>query len=125
MEPSAPPGPPGAAVVALPPGAVLPRCRARGADVVLVVLAGAPEVTVDDDAPRTTSPGDVLVCARGTAWSLRADTGEVRVVVVAFPAGAESAVALLAGRPQLDDAARVGVAADGGLDLLLEPAPPA
>ncbi|MGY1741252.1 MULTISPECIES: cupin domain-containing protein [unclassified Blastococcus] len=124
MEPLDLPGPPGVAVVPLPAGAALPRCRARRADVVLVVLAGCPEVAVGDGAARPAVPGDVLVCPRGAPWTLRAGPLPARLVVVAFPAGPERAVAVLAGRPRLDDAARVGVAADGGLELVLEPAPP-
>ena len=123
MEPDLPPLP-GAAVVSLPAGAALPRCRARRADLVLVVLSGRLEAVVGDAAVRPAAAGDVLVCPRGTAWSVRAPDGPVRLVVVAFPAGPEQAVAVLAGRPLLDDAARVGVAADGGLELVLEPAPP-
>ncbi len=124
MEPLDLPGPPGAVVVPLPAGGSLPRCRARRADVVLVVLDGSPVADVGDDEARATAPGDVLVCPRGTPWSLRAGPVPARVVVVAFPAGPERAVAVLAGRPLLDDAARVGVAADGGLELVLEPASP-
>lgn len=123
MEPVLP-GPPGTAVVPLPAGAALPRCRARGADLVLVVLAGRAEVTVGDGGVRTLGGGDVLVCPRGTSWSVRAAGGPARLVVVAFPAGPERAVAVLAGRPRLDGAAQVGVAADGGLELVLQPAPP-
>ncbi|MGY1773767.1 cupin domain-containing protein [Blastococcus sp. SYSU D00813] len=123
MEPVLP-GPPGAAVVSLPAGVALPRCRARGADLVLVVLAGRAEAVVGDAGARSSAAGDVLVCPRGTPWSVRAAGGPVRLVVVAFPAGPEQAVAVLAGRPALDDAARVGVAADGGLELVLRPAPP-
>ncbi len=124
MEPFSSPGPPGAAVVSLPPFGALPRCRAPRADLVVVVLSGRPEVVVGDGGGRTTAPGDVLVCPRGTPWALRAGPEPVRAAVVAFPAGPERAVAVLADRPLLDDAARVGVAADGGLELVLEPVPP-
>ena len=124
MEPLDLPGPPGAAVLSLPAGGTLPRCRAPWADVVLVVLSGRPEVVVGEDDVRGTAPGGTLVCRRGVPWTLRAGPETARVVVIAFPTGPERAVALLAERPLLDDAARVGVAADGGLELLLEPAPP-
>jgi hypothetical protein len=115
---------PGAVVVALPAGGTLRRCRARRADLVLVVLAGCPVLLLADDRPRPVPPGGTAVCPRGTAWSLRAGEAPVRLVVVAFPTGPERAVADLAQRPGLDDAARVALAADGGLDLVLEPPRP-
>ncbi|MGY1635325.1 hypothetical protein ACI78V_01575 [Geodermatophilus sp. SYSU D00742] len=112
---------PGAVVVSVPAGRVLRRCRARRADLVLVVLAGRPVLSLGDDVPRVLARGGTAVCPRGTAWSLRAGERPARVVVVAFPAGPERAVADLAHRPALDDAARVALAADGGLELVLEP----
>ncbi|MGY1815134.1 hypothetical protein [Blastococcus sp. SYSU D00820] len=123
LDPAPRTGPPGAEVVDLPAGTALRRCRARRSDVVLVVLAGCPAVTVGEDPPRPAPAGSVVVCPRGTAWQVRADAS-ARLVVLAFPAGPERAVAVLAARPQLDDAARVALAADGGLELVLEPAPP-
>ncbi|MGY1689040.1 hypothetical protein [Geodermatophilus sp. SYSU D01105] len=90
----------------------------------LVVLTGCPVLAAGDTGPRPLTPGGTAVCRRGTAWSLRAGAEPARLVVVAFPAGPERAVADLAQRPALDDAARVALAADGGLELVLEPTRP-
>jgi hypothetical protein len=123
MDPRRPHRPPGAALVELSPGSPSRRCLARGADLVLVVLTGAVEVGVGPAVPTLSPAGAVAVCPRGVPWSLRPGPDGARVVVVAFPGGSEEAVgAVLRDRGQ-DDAALVAVAADGGLELVLSPAP--
>jgi hypothetical protein len=96
---------------------------ARGADLVLVVLTGAVEVGVGPSAPTPHAEGAVAVCPRGVPWSLRPGPDGARLAVIAFPGGSQEAVgAVLRDRGQ-DDAALVAAAADGGLELVLSPAP--
>jgi hypothetical protein len=113
--------PPGVVTVTLPAGARARRCLARGADVVLVVLDGCPVVAVGGGAPDPRPAGTAVVCPRGTPWSWRGGTEPARLVVVAFPAGPQRAVAALVEPGGLDDATLVAVAADEGLELVLGP----
>lgn len=123
MDPRRPVAPPGATLAQLrgngPPG----RYLSRGADHVLVVVAGRVEVAVGPAPPRCHGTGDAVVCPRGVPWSVRPAPGGARLVVVACPGGSEQAVGALLRDPGLDDAARVAVAADGGLELVLLPVP--
>ncbi|MGY1808760.1 cupin domain-containing protein [Blastococcus sp. SYSU D00669] len=112
---------PGAATVTLPAGALPRRCRARGSDVVLVVLDGCPLVALGSEPERPRPPGSVVVCPRGTPWSWRGGSAPSRLVVVAFPAGPQRAVAALVDSGGLDDATLLAVAADEGLELVLGP----
>jgi quercetin dioxygenase-like cupin family protein len=112
---------PGTAVVPLSPGRVLRRCRAAGADVVVTVLAGAAHLTLADGPPRRLDPGESAGCPRGVAFRLAADGGTALLRVTARPAGPEAVLAVLAAAPPPDDATLLAVAADGGVELLLDP----
>ncbi|MFC4694864.1 hypothetical protein [Geodermatophilus arenarius] len=118
-----PPGPPAAEAVTVPPGCPPRRLVARGADVVLVVTAGRPLVAVGSAPARPRPPGSAVVCPRGVPWSVGGGDAAARVVVVAVPAGPQAALATLLGPPPLDGAALVAAAADGGLEVVLEPVP--
>lgn len=114
---------PGATLVDLARGLPARRYVARGADLVLVVLTGAVEVGVGTSPPTAYAAGAVAVCPRGVPWSLRPGPHGARLVVVAFPGGSQDAVAAVLRDRGQDDAALVAVAADGGLELVLSPAP--
>ncbi|PWW21968.1 hypothetical protein JD79_01110 [Geodermatophilus normandii] len=105
----------------VPPGTPARRFVARGADVVLVVVAGCPLVALGAGAAQPRSPGSSVVCPRGVPWSVAGGDGEARLVVVAVPDGPQSTLATLLGPPPLDGAALVAAAADGGLEVVLEP----
>jgi quercetin dioxygenase-like cupin family protein len=112
---------PGTAVVPLSPGRVLRRCRAAAADVVVTVLAGAAVVT-GDGPPRRLVPGESATCPRGTAFRLTADAGDGALLrVTARPPGPEAVFAVLAAVPPVDDATLLAAAADGGVEVLLDP----
>jgi hypothetical protein len=54
-------------------------------------------------------------------WSVAGGAEPSRLVAVAFPSGPERTLTALVGPPPLDGAALVAAAADGGLDVVLEP----
>ena len=124
MEPQ-PPAPPAALpaadAVTVPPGTPLRRLVARGAEVVLVVTDGCPLVGLGAGPPQPHPPGSSVVCPRGVPWSVAGGDAGGRLVVVAVPAGPQRALAALVGPPPLDGAALVAAAADGGLEVVLEP----
>jgi quercetin dioxygenase-like cupin family protein len=121
MEPQEPVPQPAAEAVTVPPGTPLRRLVARGADVVLVVTAGCPLVGLGAGPPHPRPPGTAVVCPRGVPWSVAGGDAGGRLVVVAVPAGPQRTLAALLGPPPLDGAALVAVAADGGLEVVLEP----
>jgi quercetin dioxygenase-like cupin family protein len=123
MEPQEPAPQPAAEAVTVPPGTPLRRLVARGADVVLVVTAGRPLIGLGAGPPRPRPPGSSVVCPRGVPWSVAGGDEGGRLVVVAVPAGPQRALAALVGPPPLDGAALVAAAADGGLEVVLEPLP--
>ncbi len=115
------PGRPGAQVLSLPAGTPPHRYVARRADLVLVVLAGDPCLGVGAAPPSRRPAGSVVVCPRGVPWSVAGGRAPARVVAVGAPSGPERTLAALLGPPPLDGAALVAAAADGGLDVVLEP----
>ncbi|SNS87582.1 hypothetical protein SAMN04488107_4111 [Geodermatophilus saharensis] len=115
---------PGAEELCLPAGTPPHRYVARGADLVLVVLAGDPCVGVGTASPRRRPAGSAVVCPRGVPWSVGGGEEPARVVAVGFPSGPERTLTALVGPPPLDGAALVAAAADGGLEVVLEPLPP-
>jgi hypothetical protein len=121
LDPVPPPGRPAAEAVTVPPGTPARRLVARGADVVLVVVAGCPLVALGAAPAQPRPPGSSVVCPRGVPWSVAGSDAEARLVVVAVPAGPQSTLATLLGPPPLDGAALVAAAADGGLEIVLEP----
>jgi hypothetical protein len=110
-------------VVDLPAGGLARRYLARGADLVLVVLRGAVDVAVGTAPVRPHPASTVAVCPRGVPWSLQPGPDGARLVLVAFPGGAQEAIGAVLSDRGDDDAALVAIAADGGLELVLLPAP--
>ncbi|MGY1717005.1 hypothetical protein [Geodermatophilus nigrescens] len=112
---------PGAQVLTLPAGTPAHRYLARRADLVLVVLEGAPALAVGAGPPQARPAGSVVVCPRGVTWSVAGGPAPARLAAVGFPSGPERTLAALVGPPPLDGAALVAAAADGGLEVVLEP----
>jgi hypothetical protein len=116
-------GGPAAAVVMLPAWAVLRRFRVRAADLFLVVLDGAPSVAVAARAPRPLRAGDLAVCRAGEAVAVVAGPAPARVLAVALPGGPEAILGALAASPPIRDTHLLPLAADVGVELLLDPLP--
>jgi mannose-6-phosphate isomerase-like protein (cupin superfamily) len=114
---------PGAALVTIRAGAVTRRCVARACDLVLVVMAGRLDLSIGDDGGRAYRSGEVAMCPRGEPWRLHPPAEDVRLLAVAVPAGPEAVLRELARTPRLDDAALIALAADAGVELLLDAYP--
>jgi len=109
---------PVALVVVLPGGTPLRRFRVRAADLFLVVLEG--ELSVAAVARRA---GDLVVCRAGEPVAVVVGPGPARVLAVALPGGPEAVLGALAASPPIADAHLLPLAADLGVDLLLDPLP--
>ncbi len=113
---------PGLAVVSLAAGTATRRCRSTGAALVLVALAGRATVLVDGAATEL-AEGDAAVCPAGRSWAVRTAV-PARLMAVGVPAGPEAVLRTLAGPAGWTDAALVALAADAGVELLLDPLGP-
>jgi hypothetical protein len=88
-----------------------------------VALAGRVTVLLDGGATELTE-GDAALCPAGRAWAVRA-AAPARVMALGVPAGPEAVLSTLAGPAGWSDAALVALAADAGVELLLDPLEPA
>jgi hypothetical protein len=114
---------PAAAVAVLPAGTALRRFRVRAADLFLVVLDGELSVAVAARAPRLLRPGDLAVCRAGEPVAVAAGLRTAKALAVALPGGPEAILGALAASPPMADAHLLPLAADLGVDLLLDPLP--
>lgn len=104
----------GLGVLALARGRVLPGCRLRGGELVLLGIDGTTRL-----APRCElAAGQVVVWPREEALVLAALDGPSRLGLVAVPAGAEQLLTALA-RADLPPEVLVTLGADCGVELLL------
>lgn len=123
MTPAEDAGGPAAAVVVLAAGTALRRFRVRAADLFLAVLDGEPSVAVAGRPATVLRAGDLAVCRAGEAVAVVAGPGTARVLAVALPGGPEAILGVLAASPPMAGAHLLPLAADLGVDLLLDPLP--
>ena len=106
-------------VVPMGAGAATGRLRASSADVLIVVLDGEAEVSVERRPARVLARTEEVVVVRGDSWSVRALLDGTRILVVAHPAGVERVVAGLCSDPPLPPHSRLALALEEGVELLV------
>lgn len=104
----------GLGVLALAPGQVLPGCRLRGAELVLLGISGRTGLAHGCEL----EPGQLLVWPREEPLLLAAGAAPSRLGLVVVPAGAEQLLTALV-RGDLPPETVVALAADCGVELLL------